>query len=187
MDTENTRTAVLNGLPRNSIGAEIGVYKGDFSDAILSVVKPNELHLIDPWKFEDAECYAQSWYGSEVGKDQENMDSIYNAVRKRFSSEIKAGVVCIHRSPSGESADLFHDEYLDWVYIDGNHQYEFVKNDLKSFYKKVKVGGLIACDDYGTKGWWEDGVLKAVHEFLANNQCKAVFVAGTQFVIQKTG
>lgn len=186
MAIEGARLAVLNGMPKGSICAEIGVYKGDYSEAILSVVKPNQLHLIDPWRFQVDKRYDSSWYGGATGKDQENMDSIYNSVQKRFANEIKAGVVGTHRLPSDQAAGSFKDGYFDWVYIDGDHQYKYVKKDLENFYKKVKVGGFLVCDDYGIQGWWDDGVLKAVHEFLLNNHCKVAFMAGTQFVIQKT-
>ncbi len=42
-----TRKKLLQYMPQNAVGAEIGVYKGDFSDLILEVCRPSELHLID--------------------------------------------------------------------------------------------------------------------------------------------
>ncbi|MDJ0634304.1 MAG: hypothetical protein QNJ34_14035 [Xenococcaceae cyanobacterium MO_188.B29] len=42
------RQFLLERLPKNSVGAEIGVHLGDFSEKILEIVKPNKLHLIDP-------------------------------------------------------------------------------------------------------------------------------------------
>ena len=42
--------------------------------------------------------------------------------------------------------------YFDWIYIDGNHTYEYVKQDLEGYRPKVKPGGYMAGDDYGTKG-----------------------------------
>lgn len=47
-----------------------------------------------------------------------------------------------------EAAEDFPDEYFDWVYIDANHQYDFIREDLKIYYKKVKRGGFITGDDY---------------------------------------
>ena len=173
-------------MPKGSVCAEIGVFKGDFSEDILSVVQPIELHLIDPWKYEDDIIYSTSMYGKQMATDQTFMDEIYESVQDRFFKQVKSGVISIHRLPSDKAAESFKDDYLDWVYIDGNHQYEYVKNDLENFYQKVKPGGLLACDDYGVKGWWGDGILKAVHEFLVNYDCKVEFMAGTQFVIKKT-
>lgn len=185
MVTNDARITVLNGLPKESIGAEVGVYKGDYSDAILSIVKPRELHLIDPWEFQNEEKYADSWYGGNEGGDQAHMDSIYHSVKTRFSDQIKKGIVQIHRLPSSSAAAAFMDDYFDWVYIDGNHLYEYVKSDLENYYQKLRVGGYLACDDYGTPGWWENGVLRAVHEFLGTHNCRVAFAAAAQIVIQK--
>jgi hypothetical protein len=46
---QRIRLALLEMLPKNSIGAEIGVSAGDFSQEILNVLAPRELVLIDPW------------------------------------------------------------------------------------------------------------------------------------------
>jgi hypothetical protein len=173
-------------MSKGSICAEIGVYKGEYSETVLSLVKPVKLHLIDPWQYQDDERYATSLYGGGIGKDQKNMDSIYAAVQARFADPIESGVVTTHRLPSGLAVALFKDNYFDWVYIDGDHQYEFVKNDLENFYKKLKEGGFLICDDYDLQGWWGDGVIKAVHEFLVSHQCKVAYVDGNQFVIQKS-
>lgn len=42
----------------------------------------------------------------------------------------------------------FKDESLDFVYIDGNHSFQHVVNDLCEWEKKVKVGGIVAGHDY---------------------------------------
>jgi cephalosporin hydroxylase len=70
--------------------------------------------------------------------------------------------VIVHHSAAAEAAAEFADEYFDWIYIDGNHQYEFVLLDLESYYPKVKAGGSIVGDDYGVEGWWRGGVTRAV-------------------------
>lgn len=59
---------------------------------------------------------------------------------------------------------LFPSDSLDWVYIDGNHEYEHVIADLEVFYRKLKSGGILAGDDYD---WGEARgcpVRRAVHE-----------------------
>jgi hypothetical protein len=42
---------------------------------------------------------------------------------------------------SEEAVDLFENAYFDWVYIDGNPLYEYVRNDLQNYDPKVKPGG----------------------------------------------
>lgn len=42
-------TSKKGGCPTDSVGAEIGVFKGEFTAHILRRVQPKELHLIDAW------------------------------------------------------------------------------------------------------------------------------------------
>ncbi|HYM63489.1 MAG TPA: class I SAM-dependent methyltransferase [Gaiellaceae bacterium] len=160
------RAQLLQRLPERSVGVEIGVWAGDFSAAILRAVRPTRLHLVDPWTFAPEEPYAQAWYGGARASSQADMDEVYERVRQRFEHEVGDGVVVIHRSTSAEAAVRFEDASLDWVYVDGNHLYGYVRTDLELFAPKVRPGGLLAGDDYGAAGWWDDGVRRAVDRFL---------------------
>jgi len=182
---ESVRDDVLRKLGRGGVGAEIGVFRGDFSERILLIARPRRLHLIDPWKFEPGAAYDQSLYGRGHASGQAAMDAIHDSVRERFDHEIQVGTVVIHRSGSAEAAAQFDDGYFDWVYIDGNHLYEFVLRDLESYYPKVKPRGFIAGDDYGVEGWWHDGVTRAVDEFAARGGCDKTLVRAGQFVLRK--
>jgi Methyltransferase domain len=181
---QHGRDCILNRIPEGAVCAEIGVYKGDFSQLILRR-KPAKLHLIDPWKFESDANYAKSFYGGELGKDQIKMDTIHESVRSRFRSAIVAGTVEIHRNASHACCSQFPDNYFDWIYIDGNHQYEFVKQDLEMFLPKVKFNGLVAGDDYGVPGWWQDGVTKAVDETIVTGRVEKEFIGNHQFLLRK--
>ena len=46
-------------------------------------------------------------------------------------------------------------------------------------------GGLITGDDYGAQGWWNNGVQKAVDEFVKSNRELTLQVNDTQFIIGK--
>lgn len=113
------------------------------------------------------------------------MDAVFNSVRERFDHEIQVGTVVLHRAASAEAAGQFEDGYFDWVYIDGNHLYEFVLGDLENYYPKVKAGGYITGDDYGSGGWWKDGVTRAVEEFAARGGCEYRLTYGSQFLLRK--
>lgn len=177
---------MLARMPRGSICAEIGVYKGSFSAKILEVVRPLRLHLIDPWKYERAPDYRESWYGGEKGGSQENMDAIYQSVLRRFGPWIQSGAVQVHRAASSDAATAMPDDYFDWIYVDGNHRYEFVKEDLEAYFPKVKAGGYLAGDDYGEGGWWEGGVKRAVDEFASTSRAELLWVEQGQFCLKKT-
>ena len=179
------RDFLLNMFPRYSVGCEIGVHKGHFSRRILYIVEPQRLHLIDPWKFEVESVYDKSLYGCKRGVSQEHLNHRCNNVKKWFSDEILCGQVIVHRGYSHQMWKHFEDEYFDWVYIDGNHLYEFVKMDLEFFYKKVKIGGLIAGDDYETKDWWDNGVKRAVDEFISQYSVEVLLVKHNQYVLKR--
>ena len=178
------REYLLKALPKHAVGAEIGVWRGEFAIDLMRRAKPDRLHLIDPWEFMPEK--SGSVYGGSVAKQQADMDAIYNAVAAQFAGPIKAGRVVMHRTTSAAAALEFSDEYFDWVYIDGDHSYEGVLADLRAFTPKVKRGGLVTGDDYGRKGWWGPGVKKAVDEYLGEGQCRLEWIKGKQFALRRS-
>jgi hypothetical protein len=179
------RDVLLDALPKHAIGAEIGVHRGDFSERLLSVTQPKLLFLIDPWAYETDATYAQSLYGGEAGGDQGHMDDRYAAVRRRFAAEIEAGQVRVLRDTSDNALRAMDDGALDWVYIDGNHLYEYVKADLELAFRKVRPGGVISGDDYARGDWWKGGVKRAVDEFVKARNLSAARIVGRQFLLAK--
>ena len=179
------RMYLLELLPKNSVGAEIGVHKGDFSEKILQVVQPNELHLIDPWKHETSAVYGDALYGGHAKKGQVEMDQRYAEVCARFEMPVRRQQVKIHRGYSTDVLDGFPDDYFDWVYIDGNHLYEYVKKDMDLSFRKTKTGGFVTGDDYMEGGWWEGGVKKAVDEFAKAPAAQLVEIRHGQFIFRR--
>ena len=59
---------------------------------------------------------------------------------------------------------------IDYIFVDGGHDFETVKNDLYFCKKFIRDGGTILCDDYDLSQ--APGVKKAIDEFAANNECK---------------
>lgn len=178
------RDSIIAALPTGSRGAEIGVHEGDFAADLLRVVQPRELHLIDPWAHETDATYSDAWYGGQAG-GAEAMDARYERVRARFAAPIAAGQVVVHRMPSAEAAPALPDGGLDWVYVDGNHLYEFVLADLEAYFPKLAPGGVLIGDDYGVEGWWENGVQRAADAFVAARPELTLEVRGDQFLIRK--
>ena len=78
---------------------------------------------------------------------------------------------------------MFKDYSLDFVYIDGNHKYDSVIEDLNTWYPKVKYRGIIAGDDYKYKF---PGVIRAVNEFSNMHNFHIELLDRGQFVILKT-
>jgi hypothetical protein len=179
------RRQLMSRLPKRGIGAEIGTWKGDFSAQALRRAAPTRLYLIDPWEYRDEARYQNAFFGDRTPGGQAKMDAIHESVCHRFRRPIAAGRVVVLRGRSTVAAEQVTG--LDWVYIDGDHTYEAVKNDLQTFYDRIKPGGgVIAGDDYGLVGWWEDGVTRAVDEFVASKGL-TLTVLGNQFLFTKPG
>ena len=178
------RKALLDKMPKDAICAEIGTWKGDFTKEILSRTHPRKVYLIDPYEY--VGTYKKAWYGGISGS-QEKMDEIHNSVCKRFAGQIANGQVEILRDKSAPALGNFNDSHFDWIYIDGNHTYEFVKEDLRISWKKLKNKGYLTGDDYGIQGWWDDGVTKAVDEFIKEkgDLLKVESIEESQFILQK--
>lgn len=182
----DTRRQLLKELPRKSTGAEIGVWKGDFSERILRETAPTRLYLIDPWEFQSE--FKDRMFGGKVAKKQEHMDDILESVKQRLAVYTQ---VIILRKYSSDAVNQLEDNELDWVYIDGNHYYEYVLADLKNYFSKVKPGGLITGDDYhwsppDVNG--DEPVRRAVQDFMRDNEglVEGLTVYGNQFLLRRT-
>lgn len=141
-----------------TVGAEIGVFDGYFSEHLLKTIPNLHLHAVDAW---------QVYNGYRDHKFQRNMDAAFVRAQERFAPF--AGKVMITRKFSMDAVKGFGDGTLDFVYIDGNHEYKFVKEDIEQWTKKVRIGGIVAGDDYYLTPHGNVGVLKAVDEYVRNN------------------
>lgn len=185
MHRPSLREMLLLEMPRLGTVAEIGVHKGDFSKKILEVAEPKLLHLIDPWKYEAAGDYKSAWYGGLAKDGQREMNGRYASVKARFAEELASGRVVLHRETSYAASEQFPAFYFDWIYIDGNHLYKFVRQDLDLYATKVKVGGYLTGDDYGMEGWWANGVQRAVDEFVSRHPQLTLKLRDSQFIVKK--
>ena len=116
------------------VGAEIGVYKGEFSEKLAK--SGLKLYAIDPWK------NYKDFYNS---RGQARMDFLYEHTQRVLAPYPNATII---RKSSMEAVEDFKDESLDFVYIDGNHEFRFIAEDLYEWAKKVKKGGIVSGHDY---------------------------------------
>ena len=188
-NSTSSRDFLLQSFPKNSIGLEIGVNNGGFSERILEIVRPKKLHLIDPWKFFDTDSMIDTPYGKGSVSSQLEMDKKFENVKKRFSNEILNGQIVLHRGFSDEIMPTFEKNYFDWVYVDWNHLYDYVKKDLQLCYEKTKDHSLITGDDYYNElpdeDWSEGGVKKAVDEFINLKKLELIQIKNHQFISKK--
>lgn len=158
------REDVLKILPRDSIGAEIGVFKGEFTAHILRTVRPKELHLIDAWWLLYGEHYPDWGAYTEFGRLR-TIDAFEHA--KRIVGRLdRRGAAVFHVDDDVECLEGFADSYFDWVYLDSSHEYAHTKKELMVLKRKVRRGGLISGDDWQTDPNHDHhGLCRAVMEF----------------------
>ena len=68
---------------------------------------------------------------------------------------------------------------IDYVFLDGGHEYETVKNDLNNCLEVVKKSGTILCDDYNLGNAL--GVKKAIDEFIQLNNLNCEIICEGRF------
>ena len=111
------------------------------------------------------------------------MDALHAGVVQRFSGSPE---VQVHRRSSIEGLNAFPDGSLDVVYVDGNHSFEYVLQDLVVAYRKLCRGGFLCDDDWD---WKEEqgrtSVREAVVAFLQVQVVDFVQIRGGQVVIEK--
>lgn len=133
-------------------GAEIGVERGKFSE-VLCRDNPNmvKLYCIDPWF---------PYEGNRRGGGKEKQMAAFEEAKERLE---KYPVEMI-RCQSMETINSFSENSLDFVYIDGNHDFDYVMQDLIEWAKKVRPGGIIAGHDY--YHFHNSGVIEAVDAYI---------------------
>jgi len=141
---------------------ELGVANGEHSSLIYKILNPKKLYLIDAWGLDEA--YREL--------TNENVDDLYPSLektRKRF--EGKEEVQIIQGKTTTEYLK-FGDHKFDFIYIDADHRYGAVKQDLTNWFPKLRIGGVIAGHDYNKKINNQYGVMQAVTEFKDDNKNK---------------
>ena len=73
---------------------------------------------------------------------------------------------------------------IDYVFLDGGHEYNTVKNDLDNCIEVIKKGGTVLCDDYNLGS--APGVKRAIDDFVKKNQLSVEILCENRFAkIQK--
>ena len=68
---------------------------------------------------------------------------------------------------------------IDYVFLDGGHDYSTVINDLNCCSEVVQNHGTILCDDYNLS--YAPGVKKAIDEFTLKNSLRCEIICGNRF------
>ena len=145
---------------------EIGTYYGA---NILSVAKTygfhidSKLYCVDPWEdYDDYPEYKNEQYG------------IYKTFMDNIDNSGEKNKIIVNRGYSNVEIPKFDDLFFDIIYIDGNHEPEYVLEDAVLSFRKLKVGGILIFDDYGWGG--PDLTQKGIDGFLSGYQKRITYL-----------
>lgn len=170
-DFQRLYTRVINELPDNSHIVEIGAWKGQ-STAYLAVEIINsgkniKLDVVDTWKGSKDGSFTA--YTDDLKINNGNIFPIFKQNMKPVEHIINS-----MQMESEEAYKLYEDHSLDFLFLDGNHNYEDVKKEILHWLPKIKKGGLIGGHDYKHKDL--PGVTKAVDEIFK----KIIIIGGDE-------
>ncbi|MCB1072935.1 MAG: class I SAM-dependent methyltransferase [Chlamydiales bacterium] len=138
---------------------EIGVFRGKNAAVLRQEFPDAHLYLIDPWT--PSTPYLES--GSAVSEKQMTYDQAFDRVKALFEEDPK--VTLIKKIAANATSEVPNN--LDLVFIDANHEYHQVKEDILTWKEKVRPGGIISGHNYGRNRL--PGVKKAVDEIFGEN------------------
>jgi len=144
---------LLKELNLPLIACEVGVAQGLFSEDLLNQGL-ERLYSIDNWgKIHGVTgdgAFHEIWHLKNHAAAQERLS--------KFGSKS-----VILKGMSAYMANYINKESIGLIYIDANHSFEGVKEDIQAFYPKLVVGGVMAFHDYEND--IDYGVKSAVREF----------------------
>jgi len=137
------------------VGAEIGVADGRYSEILCKEIPGLDLTCVDPWAKYDGNWRSDDYQDKAFKKAQDRL-SKYN--------------VSFKKNTSLEAARDIKDGSLDFVFIDGAHDFNNVMLDLILWTPKVRKGGIVALHDYYRSKYGTVQVIPAVDTYTKINK-----------------
>jgi len=139
-------------VKKEFVGVEIGTQRGTNAVNILKHLEIEKIYLVDPYEFYDYDGKTPNAVDADDVQD-DNFKEAKRVLKKYFDKiefVFKKSIDAVDSIPNK----------LDFVYIDGNHDYQFVKSDIEEYYPKLKISGYLGGHDINMQG-----VFDAVSEF----------------------
>ena len=154
-------------------GVELGVEQGLYSETLCKANPNIQLFSVDAWT-------AYKGYRDHVS--QSKIDGFHEKTLERLSPYN----VTVIKGFSMDIVKQFSDESLDFVYIDGNHEFKQTVDDITEWAKKVRSGGIIAGHDFIRRKNPEYlmHVIEAVEGYTSAWKIKPWFVLGRKDKIE---
>lgn len=144
-------------------GVEIGTCHGKFAQVLCESNPKLKLTTIDPYVavYQDART-------QRIGNEKQS--SLYEEAKNRLKP-YKCKIIKKH---SFEAVLDFPYESIDFVYIDGSHEFDYIICDIIEWARRVKKGGIISGHDYSEKRM--PGVVKSVNIYAEEHNIKNLYI-----------
>ena len=177
---------ILKKKPKNFL--EIGVFHGVTARNVcelLNFVHKGEFNYIGIDLFDEKKDneiipninftnpFKKIYFKYILRENPYTKESVENLLAK-FKSKIK-----LIKGDTNEILETIDLKNIDYVFLDGGHNYETVKNDLNFCKKILSNNGTVLCDDYNLS--YAPGVKKAVDEFVNHNNYSCELLWNTRF------
>ena len=133
---------ILQDKKYTGIFVEIGTWTGQFAETLLNNTHCTRLFCVDPYKHFDDLSYPD-YINTQL---QTGGDTYFYKTKSHLEEQFGSRVTLVRKS-SMEAVNDFQESSLDFVYIDGNHEYSHVLEDILAWFPKIKSGGILAGDD----------------------------------------
>ena len=147
----------------NLVGVEIGVCGGEHARSLLETFDISTLYLVDPY-----EMYETYTEGEEKNyRDTQLPLSEIFLEAKKLLEPFKKNIEWVKKMSEDAVTEIKTN--IDFIYVDGNHDYQFVQKDIELYYPLIKSGGMMGGHDF-YNGYAQDhnGVVTAVTEFAVS-------------------
>jgi len=142
---------------------EIGTYKGNFAETLSLLIPDIDLTVVDAWKvYRDYKDYGVN-----------DLETVAYELTKERAEKFGFKII---KGWSNEVVNDFEDESLDFVFIDGNHDFEHVVEDVAKWSRKVKKGGIVSGHDFNRNHAKHFGVKEAIPAWCEAEQISPLFI-----------
>ena len=161
------RREAVRRLPKGGVAAELGVAYGDFSEFILTEMKPRHFYAIDIFS-------GDIWNRHDI--EMSGMDHEHWYI-DRFKQYIPDKMTVL-KGLSWEMLEGLEDDLFDYIYIDACHDYKAVNRDIEAAVRKLRSGGILQFNDYTLYDPIEKtyyGTVPAVNRLIASTGSQVLF------------
>lgn len=152
---------LINGLPDNSFIVEVGSFRGKSLASVADLIKRKNLKVWSVDIFD--KVVSENYVEPDVCLKKDGMLADFKKTLQNFGL---TEYVTINVMESLTAASLVKEKniYPDFVFLDGDHSYEYVSKEIKAWYPLIKTNGILAFHDFDHNALKWPGVHKAVTE-----------------------